>query len=413
MSCKILSLSAVLGEGWKKLSCPISELRLDIVLNCGQSFRWRRLAPGVWASVLNQRVWVLSQNDTEVLYKVYFSSAISTPSLKNEVIKNTRDEMELRDYFQLDLCGLADLYPKWRAVDPYFNARCDQFKGVRTLRQDPVENLFSFICSSNNNISRISSMVENLCLHFGDDTGFVIEGEKKEVFYTFPAASRLAGSSVEEKLRGLGFGYRSKFIQASAQSILDNGGEEWLFSLRQRPYQEAKKELLTLCGVGAKVADCVCLMSLDKNGAVPVDTHVLQIAQKYLEAGIVGRETEKKAGIDLTASDDLGAVKAEVNENGSEQLISTAKSKIQRESARSSDCVGLSTMMASTKTLTPRVYDAIADYFQSVWGEEFAGWAQSVVFAADLKAFSKDDIDTKTKIRVKAEVPEKKKKKRS
>ena len=41
---------------------------------------------------------------------------------------------------------------------------------------------------------------------------------------------------------------------------------------------------LALCelpGVGAKVADCVCLMSLDKKAAVPVDTHVWQITSRY------------------------------------------------------------------------------------------------------------------------------------
>jgi len=39
--------------------------------------------------------------------------------------------------------------------------------------------------------------------------------------------------------------------------------------------------LLELPGVGAKVADCVCLMSLDKTNAIPVDTHIWQITSQY------------------------------------------------------------------------------------------------------------------------------------
>ena len=35
------------------------------------------------------------------------------------------------------------------------------------LRQDPVECLFEFICSSNNHISRIKGMVERLCQDYG------------------------------------------------------------------------------------------------------------------------------------------------------------------------------------------------------------------------------------------------------
>ncbi len=35
------------------------------------------------------------------------------------------------------------------------------------LRQDPVECLFEFICSSNNHISRIHGMVERLCSKYG------------------------------------------------------------------------------------------------------------------------------------------------------------------------------------------------------------------------------------------------------
>ena len=39
--------------------------------------------------------------------------------------------------------------------------------GARMLRQDPVECLFQFICSSNNHISRIHGMVERLCHAYG------------------------------------------------------------------------------------------------------------------------------------------------------------------------------------------------------------------------------------------------------
>ena len=39
--------------------------------------------------------------------------------------------------------------------------------GARVLRQDPVECLFQFVCSSNNHISRIHGMVERLCKAYG------------------------------------------------------------------------------------------------------------------------------------------------------------------------------------------------------------------------------------------------------
>ena len=38
-------------------------------------------------------------------------------------------------------------------------------------------------------------------------------------------------------------------------------------------------------------------------------------------------------------------------------------------------------------SLTKATYDAVANKFRSLWGKE-AGWAHSVLFTADLKAFS-------------------------
>jgi N-glycosylase/DNA lyase len=53
----------------------------------------------------------------------------------------------------------------------------------------------------------------------------------------------------------------------------------WAMSLRDIPYEQAHAELVKLNGIGAKIADCVCLFSLDKTEAVPVDTHVWQLAK--------------------------------------------------------------------------------------------------------------------------------------
>ena len=50
------------------------------------------------------------------------------------------------------------------------------------------------------------------------------------------------------------------------------------------------------------------------------------------------------------------------------------------------------------RSLTKATYDAIGDHFRSLWGKE-AGWAHSVLFTADLRAFS-------AKVIVKPEISE-------
>jgi 3-methyladenine DNA glycosylase/8-oxoguanine DNA glycosylase len=79
---------------------------------------------------------------------------------------------------------------------------------------------------------------------------------------------------VEQTLRELGFGYRAKYIYQTACMIANDRPKGFLTTLREeKDYREAHDALLEFSGVGPKVADCVCLMSLDKMGAVPVDTH--------------------------------------------------------------------------------------------------------------------------------------------
>lgn len=147
----------------------------------------------------------------------------------------------------------------------------------------------SFICSSNNNIARISQMVEKLCTNYGDLVATI--GSRS--YHDFPAPEALTGKNVEARLRELGFGYRAKYIYQTAVMVSEKE-KGWLDSLRNpespafgtapspggemRPegregYRDAHEKLLELQGVGPKVADCVCLMGLGWGEAVPVDTH--------------------------------------------------------------------------------------------------------------------------------------------
>lgn len=267
------------------------------------------------------------------------STGYSTPDVTP--VDDTEDL--LKNYFNLHH-NLTELYKQWADADPNFRKRAPEFTGVRILNQDAWEALVAFICSSNNNISRISQMVHKLCLHYGSYIG-TIAGEP---FHDFPTPKSLTAPGVESHLRELGFGYRAKYIAETARTVFQDKPVEWLRSLRNPAsvawgtatctadkeddpptYKNAHEQLLQLCGVGPKVADCVSLMGLGWGEAVPVDTHVWQIAMRDYKFG--------------------------------------GKSK--------------------NKTLTKPMYDAVGDHFRSLWGSQ-AGWAHSVLFTADLRTFS-------------------------
>ncbi|NXJ87338.1 OGG1 lyase, partial [Corythaixoides concolor] len=321
---------------WRALPCPPAELRLDLVLSSGQTFRWWESSPGAWTGVLGGRVWTLTQDRERLWYTVYSEEEDGRPTEAAEPGGADTDQI-LRDYFQLDV-GLPALYRAWGAADPRFRKVAKDFPGevapwdhegwaqrppsvpspcplagVRVLRQDPVECLLSFICTSNNHIHRITAMIERLCRAFGRHLCSL----DARPFHAFPPLSALAGADAEAQLRALGFGYRAKFVSGSARTIAEGLGAEGLCQLRAAPYAEARRVLCTLPGVGTKVADCVCLMALDKAEAVPVDTHIWHIAQQRYGVALGGR------------------------------------------------------------SLTPRAHQEIGDFFRGLWGP-YAGWAQAV-----------------------------------
>ena len=224
---------------WSSFKCPPSELNLNIVLACGQSFRWSKNSEDEWTGVAGKRVWKLKQADGSVFYQCVKSiNDQIAPKYDSTGVKLVVNENEhfLKEYFQLNV-PLKDLYKRWGDNDKNFHNLSGKFDGIRMLRQDPVENLFSFICSQNNHISRISSMVEKLCVNYGE----AICDLDDRKYFSFPSLLSLSGETVDAKLRELGFGYRAKFIHQCAKKILADHSEKWLYELRNVIYKEAHK----------------------------------------------------------------------------------------------------------------------------------------------------------------------------
>lgn len=134
--------------------------------------------------------------------------------------------------------------------------------GLRILRQDFEETLFSFIISANNNIKRIQNTIERLCRAAGTCMGD---------YYAFPTSAQLQKLTVND-FKDLGLGYRAEYIYETCRifpyekdRLLGYTGDEKIY-----------KKLTSLQGVGPKVANCVMLFGLNRTGAYPVDTWIFK-----------------------------------------------------------------------------------------------------------------------------------------
>lgn len=233
-------------------------LDLDTTLACGQAFRWRRRDDGLWYGVIGDRLIELRVEDGVLYWRTYPDGG----------------QALVEDYLRLS-DDVASIYATLAESDPHLESLVDRFRGLRLVRQDPMETVLSFVCSAANSIPRIMGAIEQMAAHYGE-----LVCEKGNLCYhAFPTPERLA-SAKPGHLDTLGsLGFRGENVRSVARQIMDRG-EGWLTGLRNVSYEDAKAELLCIRGVGAKIADCVCLFSLDKNEAVPVDTHVRQLAHR-------------------------------------------------------------------------------------------------------------------------------------
>lgn len=233
-------------------------LDLDLTLGCGQAFRWRKRADGLWSGVVRDRLLELASADGALHWRTYPRA----------------DRSLVEDYLRLSDDADA-VYRSLAASDGHLRELVERFRGLRLLRQDPAETLLSFVCSAANSIPRISAAIEQLACRYGR---LVCERDSS-CYYTFPEPAALAEADVSEIEQIASLGFRGANLKSVALQLVHRG-EDWLASLRGLCYTDARQELLGIRGVGAKIADCVCLFALDKDDAVPVDTHVMQLSRR-------------------------------------------------------------------------------------------------------------------------------------
>ncbi len=139
-----------------------------------------------------------------------------------------------------------------------------KYRGLRVMERDPWETLVSFQCSIFSNIKKIKLNMNCLAKEFGT---------KKKEQYTFPAPGKLNDL---QKIKKCATGFRAKYIFA-ANSLVDDA---FFAKLKEKNYQDAKNALMEMPGVGEKVADCICLFSLGKTEAFPVDVWIERVMTK-------------------------------------------------------------------------------------------------------------------------------------
>lgn len=181
-----------------------------------------------------------------------------------------------RRYFDLDGC-YEDYLRKIDPADTYLAAAAEYGSGIRILQQDLWEMILTFVISQQNNIRRIRGIIRTLSEKYGREC----RSAEGRIYYAFPAPEEFAGVS-EEEFRACGLGYRSRYFVSVVRSVLEK--EVDLEAVKHMDYPKARKELMKLCGVGGKVADCICLFALHHLEAFPVDTHIKKVlAARYPE----------------------------------------------------------------------------------------------------------------------------------
>lgn len=230
----------------------------ESTLTSGQLFRFGALAPNKWWVATGAEYAVLEQTG-DATYVIHSS--------------HPAHFVEFFD-FETDYDGILSRLSGFEVLHPAL----EYGRGVRLMRQPLCEVIINFVISANNNIPRIRKSVEAICERFGEKTAWG---------YAFPTIEQLARAT-EEDFASFGCGYRAKYLVETIGRLKDDGIVE---ALENAPNTHAARQiLLSLKGVGPKVADCILLFGLGRYDVFPVDTWIDRVYREDFGGALSSRQ---------------------------------------------------------------------------------------------------------------------------
>ena len=243
---------------------------LKHIFDCGQCFRWKENEDGSYTGIFRENVINVKKENDKIIFQ--------------GICQNDKNIKEVcTQYFDLNR-DYESIKNKLSKIDEYMEESIKFGYGIRILNQDLWETIISFIISANNNIPRIKGIIERISCKYGKK---IIYNEKE--YYTFPTPEELSKASVED-LRNLGLGFRDVRVYETTQIIVNK--EVDLEQLKEeKDFKKIRETLLTLPGVGPKVADCILLFSeLKRWEAFPIDVWVRRVMNELY----IKNENEEK-----------------------------------------------------------------------------------------------------------------------
>lgn len=177
--------------------------------------------------------------------------------------------------------------------------------GIHILRQDRWEALCSFIVSQNNNIPRIKKIISALCKTYGERIGdgaaqSIVDGTAHSIGdgaaqrigirrshiceNAFPTPESLAAAG-EAAIFDLRTGFRAKYICDAAEKVA-SGTLSLDKVAAAKSYDEAAEMLMSISGVGPKVAACTLLFGFARLDAFPIDVWIKRVISLRFPDGL-------------------------------------------------------------------------------------------------------------------------------